>query len=123
MLTLIDIEPGGFLQWIDAANFKAVQSQAMAPRDALQKGIETIHKWAGMLGRTLNECARLPDIFCANGLEYINHEIISSDNDPSTRTEITMEVSRGMQSLFARYAKMKGSGMSVEELLPWGKGC
>ena len=66
------VEPGGYLPWIDPdltpKRFKAVQSQAMAPRQTFIRGIDTVNSWASMLGRTLNECNRLLDIFESNGL-------------------------------------------------------
>jgi hypothetical protein len=120
------LEHGGWLQWIDPAmtpnSFKAVQSQAMAPRNSLAKGIIIVNQWANMLGRNWDECQRLPDIFRSSGLESIEHDLISTDNDASTRRDFSVEIVIASKAVLRRFANMEGSGMTMEEAVALGHG-
>ena len=106
LLTPMNVEPGGWLQWIDPGltprTFTAVQSVATAPTRFLHIGIDTVNRWGSKLGRRLDECNRLPDIFRANGLESIHHDNMSSDNDPSTRRDFSVELVIAFSPLFVR---------------------
>jgi hypothetical protein len=93
----------------------------MAPKAALQKGIDVVRRWAALLGRTLSESNRLPSIFHACGFEAIHHDVMSTDCDASTRTELTVEMTTAFQPLFVRYAQMDGSGITVAEAVKVGE--
>lgn len=120
------IEPGGYLQWIDpsmtARDFKAVQAQAVAPRKYLVKAIDTVNRWASLLGKTLDGCKRLPDIFRDSGLESIQHDLISTDNDPSTRRDFSVELTTAFEAIFKRMVAIEGSDLTVEEVVALSKG-
>lgn len=69
-----------------------MQSQAVAPRAPLHGDIDTINKWASTLGRTLDGCHRLPDIFRASGLLSVKHDVTSSNNDSSARRDFIAQL-------------------------------
>jgi hypothetical protein len=103
-------------------SWKAVQTQAAGTTLYLSKCIETVNKRATKLGRRLDDCVRLPDIFRANGLVSVHHDIISSDNDASTRRDFTSQLPRALTPLFVRFAEMEDSGMAIQEAVALGEG-
>jgi hypothetical protein len=55
-------------------------------------------------------------------MESIHYDLISSDNDPSTRRDFSIELTTAFQSIFMKFANKDGSGMSVEEALALREG-
>lgn len=119
--TKYEAEPNGWLQWIDVDasphSFKAVVAEPMAPTRALQQSVSIFNKWATVSGRPLDASNRLPELFRAAGLEQIRHEKMSTDNDPSTRKDFSIEISIGLESLFERCALMKNTDLTVDEAM------
>jgi hypothetical protein len=114
------------LQWVDADlsshGMKVLQPSAMAPKSALQDGINTLQKWASHLGRHLNSCTRLASIFHSQGLIDVHDDMMSTDwnADQKTREELSVEVASALQFLFVKYADMDGSSVTVEQGLEVG---
>jgi hypothetical protein len=109
------------MQWIDCDlsphGTKVVQSEPMAPKAALQEGLDIMGKWATLLGRHLDSCStQLGSIFRSQRFQGVYDEMVSSDwnADCKIRKEWSMEVSTGLKPLFVRYAQMSGSAISVQ---------
>jgi hypothetical protein len=108
---------------LSSHGIKVMQPSAMAPRAALQYGIDTVQKWAGHLGRHLNSCNRLGSIFHSQGLIDVHDEMMSTDwnADKKTRKDLSVEVTSAFQFLFMKYAGMDGSEMTMEQGLEIGE--
>ena len=102
---------------------KVLQSEAMAPRFALERVVNIIQqKWAKLLGRDLSSCTRLANLLRYDGFENIFDEMMSTDwnADGKARTDLTVEVMAAFKVMIVRYAQMEGSDMTVEEALEVG---
>ena len=117
-------EPGGFLHWVDPdcsiSGWRPISFQPGASTAGLQRGVDTVRRWA-VLGRKLDFSNRLSGIFRGQGLEDVQHDVMPVDGEKELRVEFSSEVSRGFSELFVKYARMEGSGMTVEEAVEIGK--
>lgn len=100
------VEPGGRLQWIDPdvtpTGCGVLQSKAGGSVAFLKRGIEVLNLWGNALGRPLDASNHLPDIFREFGLRDIHLDVMSTDNDPTTRLDFTKELSLALRPLVCK---------------------
>lgn len=119
-------EPGGWLQWVDydgtSQSFFVVDttttttSKQPSGTSALQKGINSFHKWSDMENRRLDESLQLPKIFEECGLEHVDHKIAGTDHKKGQEGECSSTMIVTFDRLLHDFAMVDGSGISSEEV-------
>lgn len=88
----------------------------MAANEHISKGLELLDCWAKYHDRDFSMCSKLGLIFQQEGLQDIRHELMSTDNDPSTRIGVTEELSQAFGDLIVRWAEMEEELKSEDEI-------
>lgn len=118
MTYLANIEPGGYVQWVEADHSKSkiLHKKAGAPASAAKKVISICNSWfTGMLPGPL----RLPDLFVENGLEVLADELWGVDrlNNETNFHSPMFIMSGGRPAMEAAVKKGEIVREDVEKLL------